>query len=176
MIPTLPHRFSESAFRRYEQTIADLVTAYPSAIEVNPSSFGLSSETVRGRLRDALDSYDKHRWPSTKIDSIKYITLSFPLLAVRLRDDGMVVAGPKDALKGNDIRIIVAPPAAITGIQDVTNFTGELYLNAFAFLAHNQALSKKLKVWSTAEVITALSSRYDCVFEKTADPNTYLLS
>jgi hypothetical protein len=62
-MPILPHRFRETAFRRYEPYIAKIVAAYPNPVEIDPSP--LSPITFSCRLRDAITSFKRYKWSSS---------------------------------------------------------------------------------------------------------------
>jgi hypothetical protein len=71
---SLPPRFRESAFRRYEHVISQIVHAYPQAVSFHPQrDFHQSPVTFSNRLRDAITSLHRFGWPSNDIDMAKFL-------------------------------------------------------------------------------------------------------
>jgi len=93
---TLPHRFRESSFRKYEHFITQAVNAYPKCVAVYPQSLGIASATFACRCRDAITSYRQHRWIST-IDDRKFNDVGV-LLVVSERDNGSILIGSREAM------------------------------------------------------------------------------
>lgn len=184
-MPSLPHRFSEKAFRRYEKIISQVVAKYPTAIVIDPSSLGLSGETVRGRLRDAIDSYAEHSWASAIVDQAKFqleIKESKNIL-VSLRPNGFVLVGTKEAIdsltdeekegKGKD----KAEVNYLNGEHiDLTHFSSETILGIVAFIAHNGGLKKKVKIRASTSTIEKLKDMYDIGHEPGSSDNEHLIS
>lgn len=169
MSGTLPHRFSEKSFRRYESVIATIVTDFPRVTVVRPSDFNLAAETVRGRLRDAITSLHQHLW-QTKVDTNCFHEI-YDEIVVSLRPDGMVAVGNKDTVKNTVIEPIVAVDP--TSVLDCTQV--ELSISTMCWLAHSRALSKRLKFALTLESATSLMEQYDIVLTQQPD-GLFLLS
>lgn len=169
MSGTLPHRFSERSFRRYESVIAAIVIDFPRVTVVRPSDFKLSAETVRGRLRDAITSLKCHNWPTTI--NITQFLMIYEQIVVSLRPDGMVAVGNKDTVKDTIVEPIVAIDP--TSVLDCTQV--ELSISTMCWLAHSRALSKRLKFALTSESATSLMEQYDIVLTQQPD-GLFLLS
>ena len=166
----LPHRFSEKSFRRYEPIIATVVSEFPNVTLVRPSDLELSAETVRGRLRDAITSLRTHMW-QTKIDVTRFAAI-YPAIVVSLRPDGMVAVGDEHTVKNQ----VVEPFNAIdpTNVLDCTS-NPDIDMQTLCILAHNRALSKRIKIKLIPEDAKSWMEAYDIVL--TPQPNdTYLLS
>lgn len=171
-MPSLPHRFSEKSFRRYERIIAEVVTKFPQVVEVNPTHLELSPETVRGRLRDALSSFANNRWSSSIIDQDRFNAIH-PEIVVSLRPDGTVAVGDKDTVKLKALAVFDAVNPS--EIVDLSN-TPRVDLSFLAFLAHHHALSKRIRVRPPSpETAQAITDNFDIVLDPQPD-GTYLLS
>ena len=170
MTHTLPHRFSEKSFRRYERIIAASAERFPSVVVVNPADLELAGETVRGRLRDAIESYHKHNWTSC-IDRVRFL-MAYDTLVVSLRPDGKVAVGNKDTVKQQET--VTFDVIDHSNVYDLTD--KQIDIDLLCLLAHNQALKKRLKITiPTNEMATYLSENYDICLVKQPD-NAYLLS
>jgi hypothetical protein len=63
---TLPHRFREEQFRRFESLLVNVVNSFPTPITVVPhSAYNMAPETFRSRFKDSLRSLKEFRWPTT---------------------------------------------------------------------------------------------------------------
>ena len=87
---SLPYRFRESSFRRYEPHIAEVVASFPDPVTIDPSP--LSPVTCSCRFRDAMRSLKKHCW-ETKIDFGQFDRIH-PNVVVS-EGEGKVLIGPK---------------------------------------------------------------------------------
>jgi hypothetical protein len=69
---TLPRRFTEASFRRYEDMIRRVVNAWPLLYYIDPTP--LSSITYECRFRDAMRSLKENRW-ETIVDMKKFLEI-----------------------------------------------------------------------------------------------------
>jgi hypothetical protein len=92
--PSLPHRFREDQFRRYEPTIAKIVAGFPGPVQITPAS-GLSPITFENRLRDAMASLATNKWPSIVDEKFH---LYYPSIVVA-NNNGILLAGDRAHLK-----------------------------------------------------------------------------
>ena len=98
--PTIPQRFSETAFRRYEGVIRMTLNAYPQPSVFDPSP--LSSETFSHRLRDAMTSLLLYKW-TTDIDLDRFAQLRDKLV-VRIAPEGhILVCGADQTTVGKPV-------------------------------------------------------------------------
>jgi hypothetical protein len=165
MPPSLPSRFSEQAFRRYEATIESVVTNWPKCTILDPAG---SVETLSCRLRDAINSYHKHHWPST-IDHAKFLEL-YPLFVVSLTAiEGKVVVGPKEKLKTPTLSEATPPAALSFNVTDPP----EPLLRALLEIHNNHLVQTPSRVVTTYDVET-LATGLD-VFVQNEGNNTYLI-
>ena len=168
---SLPHRFSEKSFRRYESTIAQAVNGYPYAIIINPIHFKLASETVRGRLRDALTSYDTHRW-STILFTPEAFDKAHPHIIVRLLPDGKVHFGPEATIMfDSPHKEFVPMDSEILDLTNVSSFSCE---DLLCYLAHSGALKKQIKLNINQQTADILLTKYDIALTPLSD-NSFLL-
>lgn len=168
---TLPHRFAEKSFRRYESTIAKVVNTFPWAVKVSPQAFGLSAETVRGRLRDALTSYFNHRWHTTMFNPDSFDKVHENLI-VSLQADGTVIVGTKEAIKAPQAEEVFIPSV---DVLDLSTFYSSSCEEVLSFLAHSGALKKQIKLVLNQTTADVLLSKYDIVLTPVTNENTYLL-
>jgi len=175
----LPHRFSESAFRKYERTIARITEKFPSVVIINPGNFQLSPETVRGRLRDACSSHATHMWQSDLIDWPKFKSINQSDLVISIRPDGMVIAGTKATIKAANESVPeldLIPDKEILNLEAVNFPMPAGALRMLATLAHHGALAKQLKLRVSLVEVDILSNELDISIVPTTEPNIYLLS
>ena len=159
---TLPQRFSEKAFRRYEHVIAQIARDFPKAVHVNPSAFGLAGETVRARLRDAITSYAEHIWQSIVIDRPSFERISPSDLVVSLRPKGSVVVGTRASIR-ETADVFICPPA--TDSFDMSELTSRENLSFLCYLAHNQLLRRPVLLSIEEQQTKTLMEMYDIVLE-----------
>lgn len=168
---SLPHRFSEKSFRRYESIIAKAVNAFPLAVKINPSDLGLAAETVRGRLRDALTSYKEHRWSSVRFEFHAFAQIH-DRLVVALEPDGTVIIGTKDSIKSPRTEEAFIPVE--NDILDLSVFSSCSCEEILSFLAHSGALRKQIKLNINQQTANILLTKYDIVLTPLSD-NSFLL-
>lgn len=175
MTQTLPPRFREKAFRRYEEAIAAAVRAYPQTIEVNPQAFDLSPVTVAQRLRDAKKSYFDNDWDSSSINRKRFEAVHDDLI-VRETMSGMVKVGPsKEATVFEIQRDKLADNFAV--IEDLGRFNqvldmtdqGAPEIRFLCILASKRALAVKIKVSLDESLVESLYDSYDINLERQED-------
>jgi hypothetical protein len=171
---TLPHRFSESAFRKYEKVIAQIALSYPRPIRVSPAQFGLSPETIRGRLRDACSSLATHQWPTQLVDIRRFNAIDQSQLTISIQPDGTVVAGNKQTIKEDAIDVIDA--VAESEVFDCTHLPSVSSNAALCILAHNQVLKHHLKIKLSIDEFNLFTNSYDIILTPTTTPEIYILS
>jgi hypothetical protein len=170
----LPHRFSESAFRKYEKVIAQIATSYPRPVRVSPAQFGLSPETIRGRLRDACSSLATHQWQTKLVNLAAFMSIDQSQLTISIQPDGTVVAGNKQTIKEDAIDVIDA--VAESEIFDCTHLTSVSANAALCALAHNQVIKHHLKVKLSIDEFNLFTNSYDIILTPTNIPEIYILS
>jgi hypothetical protein len=89
----LPHRLTESSFRRFEPTIAHIINNYPSVVELCPME-RIARTTYIARLRDAMLSFNRYKWPSGVISYIIFERV-YSSIVISARDDGKILAGER---------------------------------------------------------------------------------
>lgn len=170
----LPHRFSEKAFRKYEKVIAQIAATYPRPVRVSPATFGLSPETIRGRLRDACSSLATHQWKTSLVNIPAFNSIDQSQLTISIQPDGTVVAGNKQTIKEDAIDVIDA--VAESEIFDCTHLTSVSTNAALCALAHNQVLKHHLKVKLSIDEFNLFTNSYDIILTPTNVPEIYTLS
>lgn len=173
---SLPHRFSEKAFRKYEKIIEQIAEKFPQPVTITPSKMGLSPETVRGRLRDAITSGINNRWPS----SVNYGNLlhaDVSGLVISLRPDGSVIAGTKDTIKQSN-PLSLDSMVESDEIFDATHLSpvNITQIECLCWLAAEKQLKNKVKLAIDDIYAADLQSRYDIVLEPKPEQEAYLLS
>jgi len=158
----LPNRFTESAFRRYEAIIANIIDSYPAPVTINPKDIRLSCETVSARLRDAITSYRAHRWESTVVDD----RIDNMLISVRVLPNGLVVAsGP-----GGVNAVNTTQPTKTAEIN-----LNETPIKVLCLLAASRLLTRPVKVFPLlADDANVLEGLFDVSLTKCGDA-TYIL-
>jgi len=172
MATPLAHRFSESAFRKYEKIISLIAEKYPEAVVIDPAHMGLSPETIRGRLRDACRSFLTNKWES-KLDFAKFSAIPQDLLVISIREDGKVIAGTKESVKSD------AEPALdiVSDIDafDITPYLHRPQVELLLVLAHFGCLKKQLRLPLALSDAMKYYETFDVAFTPTNDPNTCIL-
>ncbi len=173
MTTTLPHRFNEKSFRRYETIIAQVVRVFPKPLPINPADLDLAAETVRGRLRDAMTSLAENNW-LTKVDLVLFNQIHSKIV-VSLRSDGMVVVGDKDTVKEttNEVFPCIDPTEVVDMTQHPFQHRGEL--RTLCFLAHSQVLKKRIRLHLSMSEVDTFMQDYDIGLAEQPD-GSYLLS
>jgi hypothetical protein len=170
----LPHRFTETAFRKYEKIIARIAENFPALTTINPRDLGLSPETVRGRLRDACTSLKEHGW-ITCVNTIKFSQIDLKVMVVSIKPEGMVVVGDKNTIKG-EVKFEQFNVVSEVEILDLTPVKALTNNQLLCFLASQNALKKQLRLNLDPIEFTVLNENYDIVLTPQQELNTYLLS
>jgi hypothetical protein len=171
---TLPHRFSEKSFRKYEPYITEIAQRFPQAVTINPAQLGLASETVRGRLRDAITSAINNRWEQTTVNYSMLLSADVGGLLISLRPDGLVVAGTKETIKAQTaipLDSMIEP----NGIFDCTTWTSPEEIELLCALAAAKQLKNPIRLNLAKDYAEDLCNRYDIILEYKQN-ETYLLS
>lgn len=129
---SLPHRFRESSFRRYEQTIRDAVNAWPQVCVFNPLTVGLQPITFSNRLRDAKTSLLQYNW-KTDVDVEKLLRIREDFIVAERGD--LVLTGSKETLK-----TYTQLPSAQTYIDKSVKSPTPLLITAIMVCIHNRVL------------------------------------
>lgn len=151
---TLPHRFTEKSFRRYEATIAELVDRFPQPITILAQQMGLSLCTISNRLRDAIRSYDENKWPS-RIDRRKFDEIKLDII-VKEGNDAVTVCFKNQlevATQDGFFRL------GVQGIKDV--FVEPHELSTIGKLAGEGALSKPVFCRASKQQIEELEASFN---------------
>ena len=165
MIHSLPSRFNERNFRRYEAVIASAVSSFPTPQRINPAP--LAVETYAARFRDAMTSYERQNWSSIVIDRERFKAIR-PELKVRITGSsvliGPAVATPTPITTSNDSRVrIMSEPTTVEIEVEVTNLLFGKY--------------EQIRIATTSTdlqtFILALPKRYDVAV--TQDKNVFII-
>lgn len=176
---SIPHRFSESAFRKYEPYIKRIADEFPSPVTIDPRRLGLASETVRGRLRDAITSAINNRWPKSDVNYGNLLHADVNGLVVSLRPDGLVVVGTKETIKDAKqpaLDSIIESNEIFDATEIVANAETSAEVCLLAKLAAEKQLKNKVKIQIEDHNKQFLLETYDIILEMTDTPYTYLLS
>lgn len=162
---TLPHRFRESSFRKYEHFLTQAVNAYPKTIAVWPRSLGLSPVTFACRCRDAITSYKQHRWDST-INAAKFREVA-DLLIVSERDNGSILIGSREAMMTP--RHTAADYIAATDTPVLT-LTTKAEKDFLMQLSHKRVIMPQLHIVGLTDAEAAVyQGQYDIALNKHSD-------
>lgn len=171
---SLPPRFSERAFRRYESVLKSAVDNHPNEVVVDPAQFGLSLATVEQRLRDAKRSFIDNKWVST-IDRDKFLRLQdADDLQVRSETDGKIHIGRPPMKEMTLTAELIAGPSRNVAVLD---FKG-LMLNSIqtlCALASERALARPIRLAITSAEADVLFESYDISLAPQPD-GTYILT
>lgn len=156
----LPYRLRESAFRVYEPYIAEAVRNLPMVTKFRSYT---SAETFTHRMRDAIGSWLRFRWPT------KYAWNDSNLLSLIISNKiTHVLVGTKDAIKAEDC---VAEEKAKKVEEKVEPFALDGSCNSaichiLAYLASNNALSRPIKFFPDHVALAELiAMEYDIDLE-----------
>lgn len=172
---SLPHRFSESAFRKYEPIITEIAERFPSPVTITPSKMGLASETVRGRLRDAITSAINNRWDKSTVNYSKLLSADVAGLVISLRPDGTVVAGTKETIKEKKIESLDSI-IELDEIFDCWFCKDPQQIELLCSLAAAKQFKSKIKLCLADDYAADLCNRYDIILEHKPEQQAYLLS
>lgn len=179
---SLPARFSEKYFRKYEPYIALVTTTWPKPVDF---AINGSVTTFACRLRDAMRSYHEHKWPSDSInvsvfDQI-YRSPTSKDFVVQEQPDGIVrvcscnLLLSRDSVKasvnnnnGNESLSVSQPPV------ELLNLTPDDIDLACRF-AHSRLLQYPLILNMSPDTATAMMNKYDIFLDPQNDGN-YLLT
>jgi hypothetical protein len=149
---TSSHRFSESAFRNYENELYEIQIAWPLVSAFDPARRivartrqPISIETYTCRLRDAFHGYIRFNYTSDRLVRTTMERI-YQDVAIGQRD-GKVVVGPRISLKS------VGPVAPVSQIStssqndviEVVN-PSERVLHAFCLLLSERLIKQPLLV------------------------------
>lgn len=172
---SLPHRFSESAFRKYESIITEIAQRFPKVVLVDPKTMNLSSETVRGRLRDAITSAINNRWEKSTVNYGMLLDADINGLVVSLRPNGMVAVGTKETVK-DEAKPMSNSIIESNEIFDATSYCHSHQIDFLAVLAAAKQLRNKVKITCNKMYAETLTEGFDIILEPTNNPDEYLLS
>jgi hypothetical protein len=167
---SLPHRFREDQFRRYELAIAAAITRFPNVTRFTPNEVGLSTTTFACRFRDACRSFYEHAWISTAIDLALFNQVYLDLTVSERGDEVWV----------GDAAMIKHPPVtydfAKTYLTDPIPITASKFtpISLLAFLAHSRALQPILITDLPDDLAMQLQADYDITL--TLTPKGYVLT
>lgn len=144
MNPPLPPRFREAAFRKYEQTIADIVRGFPNPRIFLPPG---SPVTFACRLRDAIRSLRENQW--TTIVPLAAFFQCVDEIVVSEKSDGSVIVGNSETVKtpGTNPTIRIKTQALVIDIrrfQDLVLF--DYVLTAAVVLLHHRILTTPIEI------------------------------
>lgn len=97
-MPTIPYRFREQSFRRYERVIESVVNQYPICFSVNPKDQGYTYLTFSNGLRNAMASLLKYNWQTT-INMARFRELYPKKIEVVEGEDGLLIVRDKNTTK-----------------------------------------------------------------------------
>jgi hypothetical protein len=173
---TLPHRYKESTFRVYEPFIKRLVDEavinWPTCTKIDPKFFTTAQTTFIARLRDAVQSYLNHNWPSS-INRTKFTEIARDT-QVSERADGTILFGHKTAIKSwvAADKIPLVPTTVSSDVIDLAHINA---VNLLMTLSHNRLLSPRIIFTGVNDVdIETSQQNFDIAIDKNPD-GTYTL-
>jgi hypothetical protein len=183
---SIPQRFREPAFRRYEEIIAKVVTTFPACLILDPKSLtyrSLSIETVTCRLRDAISSYERFRWPTSKFTDAQFDHARRNGLVVSQHiDRGLVLVGNRETIKAASVDPVV-PAIVESPVADTSPLEHNILIKSYAELEHLASLCAE-RVISRPLILTLDNSEwgvkivtsFDVEVEPTEKHNTIILT
>lgn len=175
---SLPARFSEPYFRRYEQTIAQIVDAWPQPVDFQIAG---SVTTFACRLRDAMKSLTENKWPTTMVNmdvfneihpspkDKKFVVQELPNGIVRVCDSNLLIS--KDSIKVAVNNSTSKPSNPPVELLDLNLFQ----IKTVCLLAHHRLLNTSILVSLADEEATDLNNSFDILLEKQSE-GKYLLT
>ncbi len=166
-LPKLPARFTERAFRGYENVINEVVKNWPSATKFNTT---LSLETFSHRLRDAIRSYRDNNWDSY-IDRLMFMNI-VDRISVRTTNQGDVIVcdrATKLALTAVKVDVVQFAPG---GQNTVVRNPNEELVNSYAVLLASRQVESVDFVDVRPEIsllIETLPLNWDVVCERRSE-------
>lgn len=164
MSTTIPHRFSERSFRRYESDIAQISAAYPGLITLSPGD--LSIETYTHRLRDAIRGVLEYHYPTT-IDLAKLAKQDICVRVVH----GEIQAGSRKELAKALSRQQTALPSIVENITAPDEET----LKALCLLMSKRMHGPTRLSGVPLDMLHRLEGEYDISFVENEDGSVTLL-
>lgn len=173
---SLPHRFREKQFRRFESIIATVTNCFPARVDVNPTSYEMSPVTFSCRLRDAMNSLATNRWP-TSVNMERFDAIHKEI-KVSERITGLVHIGDKDTIRDHDERRELLGIERY-GAKDIPiTFTNPSpsAVHTLVRLAEARVLNCQVHLVGVQEtLLQTLSEQHDISFEKQTDGSFLLI-
>lgn len=167
-------RFTEAAFRRYEPSIREILSAYPSPTIIDPSP--LSPETFTHRLRDATKAFLESDWNSTITrDSLRN---TFAFLGaggdfILSHDGTLVYAGPRQRTLEVGKPISADLSIKVPGTIDASDFP---LINSIALLVNRGLITHPISISNLSpETLATLTSTHPNIELIPQHDSTYLL-
>jgi hypothetical protein len=160
----LPFRLKQSTFRAYEPLIARAIESQGTHLTINPAP--LRPTTYAARLRDAILSYDKFRWPAS-FDSLSFDDARRMGMLTVSHGDQSVVLGPKlrtGKAPGGASNALVNPNHKYIGGIPVDSAISEACIHAFCLLLSQKLISGPVILRAQAldeTFLSTLESAYD---------------
>ncbi len=161
---SLPYRFREDSFRKYESVILEITNSIPRK---SIFTTGLSPVTFACRLRDAMRSLSDNRW-ETQINMEKFLKWH-PQIMVSEQADGSVAVGTRESLKTviDDAIAVFIPNTDNTTSNEVIRVANLNEARILAELASFRLLVKKVRISNLSdEDAKLLEETYDCRIDK----------
>jgi hypothetical protein len=174
----LPFRLKQSTFRLYEPFIDQSIRQ--GAITINPAP--LRATTFAARLRDAIISYDKFRWPAS-FTSLQFDEAYKTSNLIVTHGDQTVILGPRKSKKagftgGATIAFNNPNDKRLNGIFVDRDVTVE-EIRAICLLLTSRIISGPVIITGTAsfseETISQLESTFDVAFTTNDKKETIIL-
>lgn len=177
---TLPPRFTETAFHRFEAVIRSAVSAFPQSFEIDARLYGLAPVTFACRFRDAMRSLADHNWPTT-IDMNRFRDVWQQISVSEKATGNLVAIGSREHIRRNanssnrplpEAPIFITPMLSADTIQ-TTTYEQRLLL---VTLAANRLLVQPIRCTGFTELeCQEFQQSYDCSIQPNDDGTITLI-
>lgn len=164
----LAHRFTESSFRNYEDSIKTIVDSWPEPVKFTPKN---SLETFANRLRDAMRSFRTYHWKSN-INWAKFEQVH-DQIKVSIQGDGTVLAVDKKLNLQATSQVVKAiaerPHQTATLLFNPTEKAIEASMTLLMQNAIEAPIEIKNLDKSLHDLVMGLQDRFDCAVTTEGD-------
>lgn len=172
--PPTASRHSLTAFLRYADAIAAVLSAWPNAVTFDPAP--LSVETFAARFRDAMTGAVRYDYNHPRIDR-RRLGEVLPNIVVAIRDN-VVVAGSPSAVKA--VKPVGSPLEAtpahsvITALMTLDGHRFDI-VEAMALILSERVLTIQIKIVNPPSDIVERLAKFDVAIELRPDGTAIML-
>lgn len=165
-------RFSEKAFRRYEDVIRKVLVNWPNITVIDPSPY--SVETFSCRFRDAVKAHAQSHFSSELVNYPQFIQLCDEFVVSLTYAEGKVAIGPYDQfVSSGKVDFAVDEVTAKTQAIPLINLVHPpIELIPAVIMLHHYRIFTEPSIITTTLDITHYMATHDVSIEKNGDVYT----